>query len=135
VALDIQPHHNVMVITSAGCNALDYALAGANHVYAVDMNPRQNALLDLKKAAISNLEYEDFFAMFGRGQLGDYKEVYSSKLRAALPEWSRSYWDRKIKYFRPRRRRSRGHNDSGECRCRRPEKRSRYLATGGIRPL
>lgn len=105
-ALDIQPHHNVMVITSAGCNALDYALAGANHVYAVDMNPRQNALLDLKKSAIANLEYEDFFAMFGRGQMADYKEVYSSKLRSSLPEWSRSYWDRKIKYFRPRKRRS-----------------------------
>lgn len=106
VALEIQPHHNVMVITSAGCNALDYVLAGANHVYAVDMNPRQNALLDLKKAAIQNLEYEDFFSMFGKGQLIDFKETYKSKLRGSLPEWSRGYWDRKIKYFRPRKKRS-----------------------------
>jgi len=106
VALEIQPHHNVMVITSAGCNALDYALAGANHVYAVDMNPRQNALLDLKKSAIQNLEYEDFFSMFGKGQLLDFKDIYKSQLRSSLPEWSRSYWDRKIKYFRPRKKRS-----------------------------
>ncbi|MHC2069524.1 BtaA family protein [Bremerella sp. T1] len=106
VALEIQPHHNVMVITSAGCNALDYVLAGANHVYAVDMNPRQNALLDLKKAGIQNLEYEDFFSMFGKGQLLDFKDIYKSKLRGSLPEWSRSYWDRKIKYFRPRKKRS-----------------------------
>jgi len=106
VALDLQPHHNVMVITSAGCNALDYLLAGANHVYAVDMNPRQNALLDLKKAAILNLEYEDFFSMFGNGQLTNFKDVYRDKLRSGLPEWSRSYWDRKIKYFRARRKRS-----------------------------
>ncbi len=106
VALEIQPHHNVMVITSAGCNALDYCLAGANHVYAVDMNPRQNALLDLKKAAIQNLEYEDFFSMFGKGQLLDFKDTYRTQLRSALPEWSRSYWDRKIKYFRPRKKRS-----------------------------
>ncbi|MEW4563389.1 BtaA family protein [Bremerella sp. JC770] len=106
VALEIQPHHNVMVITSAGCNALDYVLAGANHVYAVDMNPRQNALLDLKKSAIANLEYEDFFSMFGKGQLLDFKDIYKSQLRSSLPEWSRSYWDRKIKYFRPRKKRS-----------------------------
>ena len=46
VALQFQPSDNVLVITSAGCNALDYALCEPNHVYAVDMNPRQNALLD-----------------------------------------------------------------------------------------
>src|SRR5690606_3430008 len=106
VALDLQPHHNVMVITSAGCNALDYVLGGANHVYAVDMNPRQNALLDLKKAGILNLEYEDSFAMFGLGRHPDFKDLYRTQLRSALPEWSRSYWDRKIKYFRGRKRRS-----------------------------
>ncbi|MDB4756823.1 BtaA family protein, partial [Mariniblastus sp.] len=43
VALEIGPDENVLVITSAGCNALDYALNSPNHVYAVDMNPRQNA--------------------------------------------------------------------------------------------
>src|SRR5262245_2676203 len=48
VALQIQTTDNILVITSAGCNALDYALCGPNHVHAVDMNPRQNALLDLK---------------------------------------------------------------------------------------
>ena len=106
VALDLKPNHNVMVITSAGCNALDYALAGANHVYAVDMNPRQNALLDLKKSAIKNLEYDQFFQMFGHGQLPDYKQVYNDKLRASLPEWSQTYWDKKIKFFRPKKKRT-----------------------------
>src|SRR5688500_19981965 len=48
VALELTPQDNVLVITSAGCNALDYALCEPNHVYAVDMNPRQNAVLDLK---------------------------------------------------------------------------------------
>ena len=53
--LELGPDDNVLVITSAGCNALDYALAGPRHVYAVDLNPRQNALLELKKAAIRAL--------------------------------------------------------------------------------
>ena len=47
VALDFRPDDRVLVITSAGCNALDYLLAGPAEVNAVDMNPRQNALLEL----------------------------------------------------------------------------------------
>ncbi len=68
-ALKLTADDTVLVITSAGCNALDYALAGPKQVVAVDMNPRQNALLDLKLAGIRNLQYEDFFAMFGDGRL------------------------------------------------------------------
>ena len=48
--LNLGPDDNVLVITSAGCNALDYILKGCNHVYAVDMNYRQNAVLELKKS-------------------------------------------------------------------------------------
>lgn len=99
VALDFGPQDNVMVITSAGCNALDYSLVGPNHVHAVDMNPRQNALLDLKKSAIRNLDYGDFFKMFGDGRLPGVKQIYTDKLRAELPAWSKEFWDRKIKWF------------------------------------
>ncbi len=99
VALEIGPSDNILVITSAGCNALDYALCSPNHVYAVDMNPRQNALLDLKIAAIKNLTYEDFYWMFGRGYLPKAKEIYKQKLRGNLPQWSRNYWDTFIKFF------------------------------------
>jgi hypothetical protein len=58
-ALELSGDDRVLVITSAGCNALDYALAGAGHVHAVDMNFRQNALLELKQSAIRNLDYGD----------------------------------------------------------------------------
>ncbi len=99
VALEFTPQDNVLVITSAGCNALDYVLAGPNHVNAVDMNPRQNALLDLKKSAIKNLQYEDVFKMFGEGRLPGVAGVYASKLRNDLPDWSQQFWDKKIKWF------------------------------------
>ena len=88
-----------MVITSAGCNALDYVLAGPKHVNAVDMNPRQNALLDLKISAIRNLPYESIFKMFGEGRLPEAADVYRSTLRSDLPEWSQQFWDKKIKWF------------------------------------
>ena len=80
VALELTPSDNVMVITSAGCNALDYALTGPNSVHAVDMNPRQNALLELKLAAIRDLEYEDFYRMFGDGRLPGVVPIYEQKL-------------------------------------------------------
>ncbi|MDR3198199.1 MAG: BtaA family protein [Planctomycetaceae bacterium] len=99
-ALNLTPDDNLLVITSAGCNALSYALTGLNHVYAVDMNPRQNALLELKISAIRNLDYETFFQMFGNGQLIGIKGIYQAKLRENLSEWSKKYWDRRIrKYF------------------------------------
>ena len=99
VALDIGSDDNVLVITSAGCNALDYALNEPNHVFAVDMNPRQNSLLDLKRAAIRNLEFEEFFQMFGQGRLPNAAEIYRQKLRDSLPIWSQEFWDKKIKWF------------------------------------
>jgi S-adenosylmethionine-diacylglycerol 3-amino-3-carboxypropyl transferase len=99
VAMQLSSDHNVLVITSAGCNALDYALAGANHVYAVDMNPRQNALLDLKLAAARSLEYEDYFQMFGRGTIRGVDGLYASKLRPLMQAWSQRYWDRWIRFF------------------------------------
>lgn len=98
-ALEFKADDNVMVITSAGCNALDYALTSPEHVYAVDMNPRQNALLDLKIQAIKNLEFEDFFKMFGEGRLPGVRKVYEEKLRQHLDTWARDFWDRKIKFF------------------------------------
>ena len=103
VALDIGADDNILVITSAGCNALDYALTSPNHVYAVDMNPRQNALLELKKSGIRNLDHDTFFKMFGEGRLEGVKEVYKNKLRPDLDEWSQGFWDKKIKWFDNRR--------------------------------
>ena len=58
-ALQLHQHDNVLTITSAGCNVLDYALAGAQRIDAVDANPRQTALLELKLAGIRGLEFED----------------------------------------------------------------------------
>lgn len=99
-ALELTNQDNVVVITSAGCNALDYALAGANHVYAVDMNFRQNALLELKKAGLKHLDQAAFFELFGRGRMQDWQTVYPEKLRPHLPEFAQRFWDRHGKFFK-----------------------------------
>ncbi len=99
VALQLTPQDNVLVITSAGCNALDYALCAPNHVYAVDMNPRQNALLELKIAGIKHLEFDEFFQLFGEGRLRHARRIYEERLRGSMSEWSQLYWDKWIKRF------------------------------------
>lgn len=103
-ALELTSEDRVLVITSAGCNALDYALAGPAHVHAVDMNPRQNALLELKMAGIRKLDYSDFFRLFGDGHHPQAAKLYRSTLRQELGPWSQTYWDRWIKFFDSRKR-------------------------------
>jgi S-adenosylmethionine-diacylglycerol 3-amino-3-carboxypropyl transferase len=99
VALQIGPEDRILVITSAGCNALDYLLLSPEHVYAVDVNPRQNWLLALKLAGIRKLDYDTFFQFFGNGWLPDAKEHYRHSLRQELPTETRQYWDRHIRRF------------------------------------
>ena len=95
-ALDIGPEDDLLVITSGGCNALSYALASPRSVHAVDANPRQNALLELKIAGIRTLDYAAFFQMFGRGHLPEIGAVYRDKLRGELTDMARNYWDSRI---------------------------------------
>ena len=107
VALELTQEDRVVVITSAGCNAIDYALAGAGHVHAVDMNPKQNALLDLKLVGAKQLDYQTFWKLFGQGCLPEWKDVYPKRLRPHLGDEARAFWDHKgHKLFREGRRKS-----------------------------
>ena len=103
VALALGPTDTVAVITSAGCNALDYALDGPRHIHAVDLNPRQNALLELKQAAIRSLDYGSFFELFGQGRADRWSEMYPDALRPQLSPEAQRFWDRRGSYFAGRR--------------------------------
>jgi S-adenosylmethionine-diacylglycerol 3-amino-3-carboxypropyl transferase len=98
-ALNLGPGDRVLVITSAGCNVLDYALTGVARVHAVDANPRQSALLELKLSGIRRLEFEDFFGLFGKGRHAGAGRLYRQALRADLSPFARDYWDRRIGWF------------------------------------
>jgi S-adenosylmethionine-diacylglycerol 3-amino-3-carboxypropyl transferase len=99
MVLNIAPEDRILVITSAGCNVLDYALVGPAEIHAVDANPRQNALLELKLAGIRHLEYEDFFAAFGHGHHPRFEALYRRTLRADLSPFARGFWDKRIRWF------------------------------------
>ena len=99
VALDLGPTDRVVAIASAGCNALDYLLAGAGEVNAVDVNPIQISLLELKCAGILGLDHASFFELFGQGRTPHAREMYQDAMRHHLSPVAQAYWDTHIEFF------------------------------------
>jgi S-adenosylmethionine-diacylglycerol 3-amino-3-carboxypropyl transferase len=98
--LGLQGDSRVVMITSAGCNALDYLLDDPAEIHAVDVNYRQNAVLELKLALINRGDFTDLFEFFGIGSHEDYLKVYRS-LRPKLSASARKFWDQNISFFNP----------------------------------
>lgn len=88
----------VVVITSAGCNALDYLLDGPAEVHAVDVNFRQNALLQLKLALIERGDHEELFTVFGLGAHRQFSRLLGA-LNGRLQPPAREFWTTKQHYF------------------------------------
>ena len=90
-ALRIQNQDALMCVTSGACNVLGFLLHDPLVVYAVDINPCQSYLLELKMAAIKRLDHS---------QLLEFLGVRESRTRlltldTLLPEMSaqaRSFW-------------------------------------------
>ena len=61
--LGLNDESDVVMITSAGDNALDYLLDGPRQINCIDVNSRQNALLELKLAGLNSLDWK-FFSVF-----------------------------------------------------------------------
>lgn len=97
--LELQADSEIVMITSAGCNALDYLLDGPQQINCIDVNPRQNALLQLKLATFKGGNFDDLFAMFGKGAHRETRELYEESLREFLPPYAQKYWDKNLNYF------------------------------------
>ena len=98
--MKLEADSRVVMITSAGCNALDYLLDGPAAVHAIDMNFRQNAVLELKLALIKKGDHAALFEMFGKGSTSRFREIYAG-VREDISEDARSFWDEKIAVFDP----------------------------------
>ena len=96
--LELQPDSRVVMITSAGCNALDYLLDDPAEIHAVDVNPRQNALLQLKVALIEHGDHTDLFRLFGEGSRPHFRNLLEV-LAPQLPPYAKRFWEAKQNYF------------------------------------
>lgn len=100
--MNLNEDSKVVMITSAGCNALDYLLDKPSEIHCIDMNYRQNSLLQLKKAAIDSGSFDLLFQLFGKGLCRTIKNTYPKILRPKLPEYAQEYWDKHKNYFNGR---------------------------------
>ncbi|WVQ75099.1 hypothetical protein IAR50_004708 [Cryptococcus sp. DSM 104548] len=91
--LGINRDDHILAITSAGDNVLHYALAAQPaRIHAVDMNPCQGHILELKLAAIQSLEYNDFWLIFGEGRHPDFDKLLTTKMSPFLSSHAYAYW-------------------------------------------
>lgn len=82
----------ILAITSAGDNILSYALERPKRIHAVDLNPAQNHLLELKVAAFRALDYQDFWKLFGEGKHANFQNVLVEQLSPYLSSQAFDYW-------------------------------------------
>lgn len=80
----------IVCIASGGCTALSL-LSDAEWVYAVDANPGQCALVELRRAAIRQLSREQYLAFISERPSTD-RVVTFQRLASDLPEDARAYW-------------------------------------------
>ena len=99
--LNIDSSSSVVAITSAGCNILDMALDQPKIIHAVDLNPRQNYLLEFKKALICKRPHQDLFQFFGFGSHPDREKIFDD-VKAQLRPEAQAYWQRNLGMFNPR---------------------------------
>ncbi|KAH7103697.1 hypothetical protein BKA62DRAFT_48646 [Auriculariales sp. MPI-PUGE-AT-0066] len=91
--LNIGKEDTVLCITSAGDNALHYAIAvNPQRLHCVDMNPCQAHLLELKLAAVQCLSYEDYFALFGLGKHDNFRHLLDHQLSPHLSSSAYMFW-------------------------------------------
>lgn len=102
--LEINQNSRIVMLTSAGCNALDYLLDQPAVVHAVDVNPRQNALLELKTTLFRAGDHQDLLAFFETGAFAEARDYYCDLLRPLMPTpWAQRYWEAHIgAYFSPK---------------------------------
>lgn len=99
--LQLSNQSEVVMLTSAGCNALDYLIDDPKHIFCIDKNPVQNALLQLKQALIKNGNPSLLWSFFGCGQKEGAEMIYNQDLRKYLSPRAQTYWDDHIHYFSP----------------------------------
>lgn len=83
----------VLCLTSAGDNVLSYILdANPRRIHAVDLNPAQNHLLELKLAAFTALGYDDIWKIFGEGHHSNFRALLMGKLSPHLSSRALQFW-------------------------------------------
>lgn len=94
LALAVGADQTAVVVGSGGCTVLSLLAAGAGRIVAVDVNPAQNHVLELKLAAVTGLSrgravrFLGGWPMPATARLAAYRRI-----RDRLTTEARGYWD------------------------------------------
>jgi S-adenosylmethionine-diacylglycerol 3-amino-3-carboxypropyl transferase len=91
-ALAIGGEDDVLSVCGGGCSVLSLLLEQPRSIVAIDANPAQTALLELKLVALTRLSQPEFAAFLGALPADDREATYHH-LRAGLGDQARAYWD------------------------------------------
>ncbi|MGE3802119.1 MAG: DUF3419 family protein [Candidatus Kapaibacterium sp.] len=99
--LSITPESHLLSIASAGDNSLSMLSRHPERLVAIDLNPIQIALTELKALAFRELSYQEMFSFLGFERATDQeRERTWNHLRTALTPDSRSLFDQNLEQIR-----------------------------------
>ena len=100
LSLQVKEGESVISITSGGCNSLCLLLENPGRLVSIDLNPAQLSMLEFKRAAIQQLDYEDYLEALGveffrkpSGKSPEYRVQLYRKIREQMPAYAREFWD------------------------------------------
>lgn len=102
--LNLQASDVLVTITSAGDNILDYyANSNVRRVHAIDLNPNQNHLLELKVACFAaGLPHAEIWSLFGEGRHSNFRALLIHRLSPHLSSHAFQFWLSHTGHFSPR---------------------------------
>lgn len=92
-ALEPLEGRSVFCVTAGGGRVLNLLLGRPKSIIAVDLNPAQSALLELKIAAMRELDHDGYLRFLGVREDFERLATYG-RVRARLSETARSFFDR-----------------------------------------
>jgi len=95
-AFNIKSGDTVFTITSGGCNALAFLLDNPKKIIALDLNPHQNYLFELKIAAMKRLSYDEVLQLLGIRDSDSRVSLYQAS-RDLLSNKAQDFWDNHLK--------------------------------------
>ncbi len=98
-ALQINGSDIVLAITSSGDNIFGILLKEPKIIYAVDKNPCQNALFELKIKSIELLEYEEFLQISGIKVSKNINKIFE-KIIPNLSQFTKNLFQKNKRFLR-----------------------------------
>jgi S-adenosylmethionine-diacylglycerol 3-amino-3-carboxypropyl transferase len=90
-ALRVKPQDKIICVTASGDRALHLLMTDCAEITAIDLNPSQNFLLELKLAAISHLDFDTYLAFLGC-ETTPHRQSIFHQLRRHLSSSAAAFW-------------------------------------------